>query len=356
MSMDFPFAQQIFLNGLLETGCVGGKTGWEPIKLEGIPGGLLYEKNHSYGEYIFDWALADLYNRLNRPYYPKLLSMIPFTPATGNKSYQEDFEKKSWEYYQENKLSSFHLLFLTASECAEFLKEYPFIKRWTLQFHWKNYSYESFDHYLSFFKQRKRKNIRKERKTAQNFEIRILEKEQIKSEHLSRFYDFYSSTILKKYSYAYLTKEFFNYLGNKMKDSMVLVFAYDGDEIIAGSLNFKGDNTLYGRYWGIDPRYDNQGNCLHFELCYYQLIDFCIKNKIHKFEAGAGGGHKIDRGFLPEIVLILHHLKAPDVHQLYQHHCQEEGLLISKELKEWQIKFPFREEVLSTLFQIPEIS
>lgn len=309
---DQPFARHEFLCALEGSQSVSPKTGWmaQHLIIKDSAGQLkacapLYLKSHSYGEYVFDWSWADAYERAGGRYYPKLQSAIPFTPVTGprfllhpqaSQTEQDSLIAAMIKRASELNVSSLHVTFSTKEE-ADILKNHGFMMRKGHQFHWLNQNYDDFNGFLEQISSRKRKNIRKERKSVQqsNIEHIALSGRDILEHHWDAFYDFYTNTSERKRGQAYLNREFFSLLGQSMGDKIILILAQCEGRIVAGALNLKGQDTLYGRYWGCleDFRF------LHFETCYYQAIDFAIAHKMTYVEAGAQGPHKIQRGYLP---------------------------------------------------------
>lgn len=314
-----PFSKAKFYKNLEESECVSSKAGWTPnhfINGSGLLPG--YIKDHSYGEYIFDWAWAQLYEQIGVNYYPKLVHMVPFSPINSEKFLNvSEAEKKelttdSFKWYQTQELSGQHYLFTGDDEFN--LKDLGFAHYKTIQYHFKN-KYESFEEFLSSLKKNRRKMISKERRKLHDSDLTItsIDNQNITAELLSQFYHFYISTISKKGSYPYLTKQFFLNLISLNNQNLMLTIARQDENIIAMALFLKSSDVLYGRYWGILPEYENLYPGLHFELCYYQGIEYCIKNKIPLFEAGAQGEHKLWRGFEPAQINSYHHLKIPEL-------------------------------------------
>ncbi len=310
---DNPFVSHAFLSALEESGSADAKSGWLPQHLairdgEGrlAAAAPLYLKNHSYGEYVFDWGWADAYERAGGDYYPKLQCSVPFTPATGPRLLvRPDSDTETLEgaltaamvqLASQSEVSSLHITFPTADEFQRF-GEAGLLTRVGLQFHWTNQDYRSFDDFLERLTSRKRKAIKKERRKVADsgIKLRVLTGDDIQERHWEAFYRFYLATIDKKWSQAYLTREFFFLLGERMADKVALVIAEDGGDLVAGALNLIGGDTLYGRNWGCDGRY----RFLHFEACYYQALEFAIEQGLARVEAGAQGEHKIQRGYLP---------------------------------------------------------
>lgn len=311
---DHPLLTGSFFKLLETSGSVSINTGWAAQHISNnqsiLPG---YIKNHSYGEYIFDWSWAEFYDHHGLNYYPKLVHAIPYTPVNANKVLGnpkdfKDLSQASFDRYKELNLSSEHYLFIDQIE-ANILKSNGFSIQETIQFHFHNI-YTDFQSYLDHLKKNRRKSIKKERTkiNSYNLEIKQLTGEELTPDILSKFYSLYLATIYKKSSYAYLSKEFFLQLSQKLNEKTLLICAYKDDLPIAMSLFFYGENSLYGRYWGILPEFENKYPLLHFELCYYQGIEFCIKNDLALFEAGAQGEQKLFRGFRPTKILSAHHI------------------------------------------------
>ncbi|KAL5714693.1 hypothetical protein ACHQM5_016619 [Ranunculus cassubicifolius] len=320
-----PFLSHGFLSSLEESGSSVKETGWLPQHIiaqdeyKNILGVVpLYLKSHSYGEFVFDHSWADAYYSFGAQYYPKLQSCIPFTPVTGQRMLirnmwckDQIFDKLVWALkYLTDKLqiSSVHVTFPSEAEWHQ-MREHGFLQRIGMQYHWKNRNYKNFDEFLMDMKQSKRKNIRQERKKigAHNITMRRLRGDEIKAKHWDSFYKFYRSTTDNKWGRAYLTRDFFHIMGEKMGDKVLLVVAEDGGgDIVAGALNLIGGDTLFGRLWGCLPEVYYPG--LHFEACYYQAIDAAIELNLSTVEAGAQGEHKIQRGYLPVTTYSTHYI------------------------------------------------
>jgi len=308
-----PFVSHAFLSALEESGSVKAKTGWQPQHLV-LQGGAervlgvmpLYLKSHSYGEYVFDHAWADAYERAGGNYYPKLLSAVPFTPVPGPRLLVRPDEDAGTtrralaagmvELARRHDVSSTHVNFVDADQ-ASTLAEMGFMIRHGHQFHWHNRGYGSFEDFLGDLASRKRKAIRKERRriAESGITIEALTGDTIRSAHWDAFYRFYIDTYDRKWGFPYLTRDFFDILAHRMADRVVLVMAFVDGHFIAGALNLRGDDALFGRNWGSDVAY----KFLHFEACYYQAIDFAIAHGLSRVEAGTQGEHKIQRGYLP---------------------------------------------------------
>ena len=317
-----PFVSHAFLRALEDGGATGGDSGWDPMHLilRDSDGRLTaamphYLKHHSYGEYIFDHSWANAFTRAGGAYYPKMLSAVPFTPATGPRFLTGDADDTRaaqlraaltngmTQYLDRLGLSSAHVNFLPEADIAA-LSDEGWMVRSSIQFHWQNDSYTDFDAFLAALSSRKRKNIRKERRTVAEAGVRLLRLtgDDITTSHIDHFYRFYMSTIDRKWGGAYLTEDVFHQLHASMADRMLLVMAeYDG-RIIGGALNFIGEDALFGRNWGADLDIP----CLHFEACYYQAIEFAIERGLKTVEAGAQGFHKVQRGYLPVTTYSAH--------------------------------------------------
>lgn len=318
---DNPFTCHTFLQLLEDSGSVGGRSGWSalPILIDGPddrPAAILpaWLKSHSQGEYVFDHAWADAWQRAGGSYYPKLQISVPFTPATGPRLLlggQTDLAlpllRAAETLCENNGLSSAHATFIEPAQLPLF-EQAGWLLRSDIQFHWQNRDYASFDDFLGQLSSRKRKDIRKERAAAQDgLTIRQLTGADIRPEHWDAFWVFYQDTGVRKWGRPYLTREAFTLMGERMADRILLVMAFDGDRPIAGALNFIGSDTLYGRYWGaVDAR-----PFRHFELCYYQAIDAAIARGLSRVEAGAQGGHKLARGYEPIQTWSAHWIADP---------------------------------------------
>lgn len=317
---DYPFLKPEFLSALEDSGSATAATGWEPRHLSSADGALfmpLYVKTHSYGEYVFDWAWADAYHRSGLAYYPKLVTAIPFSPIAGPRlrlTAGADPEQVATtlltavaEAAETTGASSWHLLFPDVAT-RELLRGRGLLERSGVQFHWHNRGYENFEHFLSELSSRKRKMVRRERSTiaSQGLAVALLEGPAIDAELWSFFHGLYQNTYAKRSGNAgYLTRDFFLRIGATLADQIAMVVAYDGVMPVAAALYFHDRETLYGRYWGCVREYE----CLHFELCYYQGIDYAIRRGLAKFDAGAQGEHKISRGFAPVETRSLHWIR-----------------------------------------------
>jgi predicted N-acyltransferase len=322
-----PFVKYAFLDALEKTGCVGGNTGWQIAHLlietqhsELVGAMPLYLKNHSYGEFVFDWAWAQAYEQNNMSYYPKALSAIPFTPVRGprvlalgtaNKIVIQEMLIASLKALtSQNGLSSAHVLFPENGELDE-LKKQGFMLRDSVQFHWHNQRYQNFEDFLAALTMKRRKNIRRERAEVASNQLnyRHIPGAKASTDDWSFFYRCYENTYREHHSSPYLTEEFFQLLGQVMPEHFHLIIANIDERPIASSLLVVDHLTskIYGRYWGAVEYF----RCLHFEMAYYQAIEYCIKEGIQTFEGGAQGEHKMARGFLPITLQSAHWIADP---------------------------------------------
>ena len=353
---DDPFVGHAFLSALEESGSASPEHGWQPqhLTLEGPDGALLgavplYLKSHSYGEYVFDWAWADAYERAGGRYYPKLQASVPFTPVTGPRLLvRADAEAASvratliaglQEVARRGGVSSLHVTFPTRPEWDQ-LGESGFLKRRGRQYHFHNPGYGSFEDFLGTLTSRKRKMIRKERaKVAETgITIRTLSGPDIKAEHWDAFYHFYLTTSDRKWGRPYLTRDFFHRLGESLAERVALVLAEDGGRLVAGALNLIGGNALYGRNWGCLGHY----RFLHFEACYYRAIDFAIERGLKRVEAGAQGEHKIQRGYLPVETYSAHWIADPAFRDAVARFLDQEQHQVQAEIQILTDYSPFR--------------
>ena len=341
-----PFTTYNFISALENSGSVGKGTGWHSchlvvkIEKEIIAVMPLYLKGHSQGEYIFDHNWAQAYNNFGGNYYPKIQSAVPFTPATGRRFLtKKGFEKQGRDALERgiinlalnNKLSSAHITFCTSFE-AKKVSDNNFLKRKTLQYHWENKGFSNFEDFLNSLSSRKRKTIKKERKIAtslfkDNDGIFSFTGSQLRDKHWDSFWKFYQDTGNRKWGIPYLTRDFFQIINECMPENILLFLAIENNTPIAGALNFIGADTLYGRYWGCSKYH----SCLHYELCYYQAIDYALKNRINKVEAGAQGEHKISRGYLPSFVYSLHWFSNKSFASAISEYLDKEEKVINQE-------------------------
>ena len=334
----FPFIQYEFLIALENNGAVGKEFGWlthfflayKENKLVGaVP---IYIKFNSYGEFVFDWAWADAYQQNGLRYYPKLVSSIPYTPATGprilvdknenHKTIADALIQSILTFSQQSQVSSFHCLFTNEQDTEYFKNNDQFMMRLGCQFHWSNKNYDSFEHYLEQLTSKKRKQIKRERRLVkeQDISFEILNGSQAQDHHWDIYHRFYESTFERKSGMPTLSKDFFKEIATTMPESIVLVLAIHQGEYVASAFNLKGTDTLYGRHWGCSEEFDN----LHFEACYYQGLEYCINNKLKHFEPGAQGEHKIARGFMPTQTWSAHWIAHPQFNQSIKNFLKHE--------------------------------
>ncbi len=347
----YPFLRHAFLHALEASGSVSAATGWIPahlvVKDQGRLAALmpLYRKMNSYGEYVFDWAWADAWERAGRPYYPKYLSAVPFSPVQGPRLIARDAVSQQMlvDYLerglQSRNVSGAHLLFNTGDENAA-LQAAGWVQRLGCQYHWHNRNYASFDDFLAACSSRKRKNFRKERQAVveQGIEFVWVAAEEITEQHWERFYPFYAATYLKRGQHPYLTRAFFSLLSAGMADAVRLVFARQDGRDLAGALFLAGSETLYGRYWGCLEEFDR----LHFETCFYQGMERCISEGLVRFDAGAQGEHKLIRGFEPVLTQSWHKLQ-PGLHEAVEDFLLRERAGIKAYYEDAKSYLPFRQ-------------
>jgi predicted N-acyltransferase len=319
-----PFISHAFLNALEVSGCATARTGWRPqhLVIEGAGGEIvgampLYLKSHSFGEYVFDHGWAQAFEQAGGRYYPKLQSAVPFTPVTGQRllvnagagvntaGVERALIEASVELVRLHDASSLHITFLTEGEWQRHGGP-RLLQRADQQFHWVNAGYATFDDFLAALASRKRKALRKERRDAlaDGLTIERVRGAAITEAHWDAFFAFYQDTGNRKWGSPYLNRRFFSLIGETMRDDVLLIFAMRGGRAIAGALNVIGGDTLYGRYWGAIEHHP----FLHFEVCYYQAIDYAIEHGLTRVEAGAQGEHKLARGYLPQTTHSLHYI------------------------------------------------
>jgi predicted N-acyltransferase len=348
-----PFLRHEFLDALHETGCASARTGWAPQYLllkEGaaLVGAMpLYLKGHSYGEYVFDWSWADAYQRHGLEYYPKLLGAIPFTPVTGARALARTPEQRAmlvdaaFALARELDVSSLHFLF-PIEEDASLLSARGMMLRHGVQFHWTNAGYESFDDFLRAMNHDKRKKIKQERRKVREAGITFEWREgrEISAADWAFFYRCYSRTYREHHSTPYLTLPFFQRIGETMPENLMMVLALREGRPIAASFNVCDATTLYGRYWGAIEHHP----VLHFETCYYQVIEYCIARGIETFEGGAQGEHtKLARGLLPVPTRSAHWIARRDFAAAIESFLARETLGIAHHLDELNERGPFKE-------------
>lgn len=339
-----PFVSYAFLSALEHSGSVGRDTGWDPYYMMARAGDTvigvapLYLKYHSQGEYIFDYSWADAYQRAGGRYYPKLQIAVPFTPVTGRRFLahpdhtelaQAALTQGAMSFAQKNGFSSLHATFCTQGEYTR-AATLGLLQRDTQQFHWVNNGYASFEDFLGALSARKRKNIKRERATAQAFggTIHHFTGAQLRPEHWDAFWEFYQDTGARKWGSPYLTRAFFDIIHETMADDILLVLAERNCRYVAGALNFIGADTLYGRYWGCVEHH----SCLHFELCYYQAIEYAISHGLSRVEAGAQGEHKLARGYVPTRTYSVHWMADQRFHDAVAEYLVAERDAVDQEI------------------------
>jgi predicted N-acyltransferase len=350
-----PFIKHEFLSAFERGHCVDPESGWVPAHLVALEdqqllGAMpLYFKSHSWGEFVFDFAWADAYERNGRKYYPKVITAVPYTPATGPRvlvpsSPDSDTIKAALiaaakELVKSQGASSLHCLFPTQDQ-AELFESHGFLIRLGCQYHWQNRDYRDFDHFLEGFSAEKRKKVKRERRRVQEagIDISVHEADEVTPALWQVFYRFYLATVLHKSGYVPLSLEFFQSIGRTLPDSVVLILAQYHGDYVAAALSFRGGDTLYGRYWGASDDFHS----LHFELCYYRGIEYCIKRGLNRFEPGAQGEHKISRGFLPTPTYSAHWLADPVFQRAVQAFLERERQQMRYHMAELSTHGPYK--------------
>jgi uncharacterized protein len=353
-----PFVSHHFLSALEASKSVGPRTGWQVqhLLVQTVDGTLVgaapcYLKSHSRGEYVFDHGWADAYARAGGSYYPKLQVAVPFTPATGPRflmrpgphaeTVRQTLAAGLVELCRIDDASGVHVTFATEPE-YKFLGELGFLQRTDQQFHWENAGYASFDDFLAALAARKRKTIRRERQDAlaNGIEVHSLTGSDLTESVWDAFFAFYIETGSRKWGRPYLTRPFFSLIGEKMRDHILLVMAKRSGRWIAGAINFIGSHALFGRHWGAVEHHP----FLHFELCYYQAIDYAIAHKLPRVEAGAQGEHKITRGYMPTTTYSAHYIADPALRRAIADYLTRERAYIAAAGAELAATGPFRKD------------
>lgn len=353
-----PFVSWDFLNALEESGSVGADAGWLPqhAALEDASGKIIgvapmYLKNHSQGEYVFDWGWADAYERAGGRYYPKLIVAVPFTPVTGPRllvppgprqvAHRKALIGALVQIASKIGVTNLHITFPTPAE-KDIADDLGLLIRRAFQYHWHNDGYETFDEFLGALASRKRKGIRKERRAIADsgVAVRPLTGDDLRSDHWDVFHRFYTDTYDRKWGYPYLTREFFQLLNERMADKVALMWADFDGEPIAAALNLIGSDALYGRNWGCSADVKN----LHFETCYYQAIDFAISRGLKRVEAGTQGPHKVQRGYLPVETWSAHWLKDDGFRNAVADFLDRERPAILHEMRIMSRHSPYRQD------------
>jgi predicted N-acyltransferase len=354
-----PFISHEFLSALEASHSVGGRTGWQPRHLlvetdgKGLVGAAAcYVKSHSRGEYVFDHGWAEAFEQAGGSYYPKLQVSVPFTPVTGPRllaksgptqaAARQALTQALVQITNENDLSSAHVTFASADE-TKYLGERGFLQRTDQQFHWFNEGYGGFEDFLAALSSRKRKTIRRERKEAlaPGIEVHCLTGPDLTESVWDAFFAFYMETGSRKWGRPYLTREFFSIIGAAMGERILLVMARRNGRWIAGAINFIGPDALYGRNWGALEHHP----FLHFELCYYQAIDYAIAHRLKRVEAGAQGEHKLARGYLPVTTHSAHYIANPALRRAVADYLKRERAYVDAAGRELAAAAPFRKDL-----------
>ena len=350
-----PFVSHAFFSAVEKSGSATARTGWGPrhllAKIDGRIAGIVpcYLKSHSQGEYVFDRGWADAYERAGGRYYPKLQASVPFTPAAGPRLLIRDdvdtdligsaLASGLVALCDASNASSVHVTFAREAE-QKFLSEHEFLERTDQQFHWHNQGFGSFDDFLATLNSRHRKSIKRERReaVAAGITVHWLTGCDITEEAWDAFFEFYMETGSRKWGRPYLTRPFFSLIGESMKNDVLLVMAKRDGRWIAGAINFIGSDTLFGRNWGAIEHHP----FLHFEICYYQAIDFAIQHRLKTVEAGAQGEHKIARGYLPQTTYSSHYIADPGLRHAIADYLKRERAYVAEAGRELTDYGPFR--------------
>ena len=352
-----PFLSHAFLLALEESGCVHGRTGWGPVHLlldgqsDGPPAGCvpLYVKSHSRGEFVFDYGWADAYERAGGKYYPKLLAAVPFTPATGVRllvrqgldqvTVQRQLAAGLIGAAEHLNIATVSVNFLPEAEW-DLLEDADFLKRADQQYHWYNQGYGGFDDFLDDLSSRKRKTIRRERRRAleNGIEIEWITGADLTEAHWDAFYQFYTDTGSRKWGEPYLNRQFFSLITESMAERTLLIMCRREGRYIAGALNLIGAEALFGRYWGCVEDHP----FLHFEVCYYQAIDYAIQHGLSRVEAGAQGPHKIARGYRPTQTHSAHYIRDPGFRDAVANYLEHERKEVGQDIEYLSERGPFR--------------
>ncbi|MEZ5559053.1 MAG: GNAT family N-acetyltransferase [Pseudomonadales bacterium] len=351
-----PFLRHEFLDALEASGSAVADTGWQPFHLALEEGGVLlgvvplYLKNHSRGEYVFDHSWADAWHRAGGHYYPKLQCSVPFTPATGRRLLARDDSDATRrlllgacvQVADQIDVSSLHITFLPEAEW-QLAGEMGYLQRMDQQFHWHNAGYRSFEEFLAELSSKKRKNLRRERRDALagGIEIEWVTGADLTEAHWDAFYRFYVDTGSRKWGSPYLTRKFFSLVSERMAQDVLLIMCRRDGRYVAGALNFIGGDTLYGRHWGCIEDHP----FLHFETCYYQAIDFAIARGLKRVEAGAQGGHKVVRGYLPEPTYSAHWIRDAGFRRAVADFLEREREYVREDIRYVEAHTPFKSSV-----------
>ncbi len=349
-----PFVSHAFLSAVEDSGSANARTGWLPQHAvlrdaggQAVAVAPMYAKSHSYGEYVFDHGWADALERAGGRYYPKLQVAVPFSPVPGPRLLRRPgsgvgigtLANAFQQACETHDLSSVHITFCTEDEWTG-LGEAGWLQRLGMQFHWENDGYAGFDDFLGALSSRKRKVLRRERRDANaaGLTFHALSGADITEAHWDAFYQFYQSTVDRKWGSAYLTRPFFSLLGERLGERVVLMFAQKDHRPVAGALNLAGDEALYGRNWGCRGDWP----FLHFELCYYRAIDWAIAHGLKRVEAGAQGRHKIQRGYMPKPTYSAHWVRHGGLRRAVDNFLKDERRGIRMEMQALAEDSPFR--------------
>jgi hypothetical protein len=357
LAADDPFLQHPFLAALEHSGSADARSGWAPqhLSCHADDGSLLgvlplYLKSHSYGEYVFDWAWAEAYQRHGHAYYPKLVSAVPYSPVPGARlliaegcdrdAVAAALIQRALDLASEKRASSIHCLFPREQELPLW-NTAGFLTRRDCQFHWHDRGYRDFEHFLESFTAEKRKKVHRERRRIAEAGIvmRTLAGLELDAPLMDALYRFYAATYLKRGRTPYLKRAFFDELRATMPDALVVCFAFLGEAPVAAAICLRGGNTLYGRHWGSEQEF----NGLHFEACYYQGIEYCLREGLKHFNPGTQGEHKISRGFEPTYTWSTHWLARPEFRAAIDEYLQREQHLIAAYFRESGEHLPFHE-------------
>jgi predicted N-acyltransferase len=351
----YPFTRHAFLKALEDSGCVGADTGWQPghVTLSGARGitaaAPLYLKSHSYGEFVFDWAWAEASQRIGKAYYPKLLCATPFTPSSGPRlgaldaASRLDLMTALVQLPQQLGSSSLHLLFAQEQD-RNAAAQLGGLQRHDIQFHWHNHGYTSFDDFTAQLRADKRKKLLRERRRVADAGLRfeVLSGDRIAEAQWAEIYGLYANTYEERGQAPYLNLAFFLDYGARPGTPLRMILCRDGAQLVAVAITIVGGDTLYGRHWGAAERYHS----LHFETCYYQGIDYCIREGLQHYDAGAQGEHKLARGFEPQLTHSMHWLREPRLSQAVENYLRHERQLVQTRHAELRQHSPYRMEVM----------
>ncbi len=351
----YPFLRHAFLSLAESTGSVTPDAGWTPRHLALEDGGRLravmplYEKTHSWGEFVFDWAWAHAYEQAGLDYYPKLVSAVPFTPAPSTRILRADPDDSEAagllitagiDLARDTNCSSFHILFPAADE-VPLLDEAGLLLRKDCQFHWHNRDYESFDDFLGTFTSAKRKKARRDRRKVgeQGIRFRRLKGQDLDEQSWATVYALIARTFMLRGSLPYFNRTFFEGLSARLPDNILVILAEIDSRAVAAAVFFESDTALYGRYWGSDGHFD----ALHFETCYYQGIEYCIEKGKQLFEPGTQGEHKVARGFSPVTTWSAHWLARPEFADAIERYLDAEGRHVDRYIEAVDARTPFKD-------------